>query len=60
MDKERARKLVEEHWKFLEKVLATPPMSESAHFTLGFVGLIYKEAMIHGYKHGYEDAKKGK
>ena len=55
MDKRRVRKLAAEHWKFTDRILA-----EGKAFSREFVKMVYKEALIHGYKHGYEDAKKGK
>lgn len=39
--KQKAKRLAEEHWAWLTTVL----------------GKIYVDSFIHGYKHGYEEAK---
>ena len=41
MKEEEARKLAEDHWKFLVK----------------WHEMIFKDGFIHGYKHGKEDAE---
>jgi hypothetical protein len=35
----RAEELAEEHWEWFSKT----------------IGMVYKDAMIHGYGHGYEE-----
>ncbi len=42
MTEEEATVLAQEHWNWLVRLLER----------------IYKDAMIHGYKHGYEDREK--
>ena len=42
MDKEEIRKMAEEHWKYTEMICK----------------MFYIEAMIHGFKHGYEECEK--
>jgi len=39
MNNEKAKKLADEHWDWFGKTIE----------------MIYKDAMIHGYKHGVED-----
>ncbi len=42
MNEQEVRELAEKHWEFLEK----------------WLHMIYVDAMIHGYGHGYEAAAK--
>ena len=50
MNKEFVKKLAEDHWGFIEKII-----SPDILVTIEYIEMIYKEAMIHGYKHGYSD-----
>ena len=40
------QQLADEHWEFIEKLVL-----EQLRFTM----LLYKQAIIHGYKHGKEN-----
>ena len=44
------RQLAEEHWMFLEGILLTQ---------MKLTMKLFVDGMIHGYKHGREDATKG-
>lgn len=61
-----AAEMAESHWKYVEQVIRNEYDSESAHpigecFDLDAycrrVGLHYRTAMIHGFKHGLFMAK---
>jgi len=41
MKEKTAKELADDHWEYVEKICE----------------MMYKTAMIHGYKHGWEDAK---
>jgi hypothetical protein len=49
---ERAEKLAEEHWKYIEGVLALHGVKSE---DVGLIGWHYRTAFLHGYKHGQED-----
>jgi len=48
----QAKKLAEEHWSYISKLLLTH--GESMH-NVDKIGFHYKSAMYHGIKHGCED-----
>jgi len=43
MELKRVKQLADQHWEWLG----------------GWTEKVYKDAFIHGYKHGFEDAKDG-
>jgi len=43
----------EKHWDYVSDVLATHDVSEDV---IELIGFHYTSAMIHGYKHGWDDA----
>ena len=49
----RAKKLAEEHWRYVGDLLLTH--GEPEH-NVNVIGWHYKAAFIHGYKHAMEDA----
>ena len=51
---ENFKESVETHWKYIEELLRTHEESET---TIQRIGFHYKTAMLHGYKHGYKDAR---
>ena len=64
MDIEKAKKLADEHWAYVENVIRAEweafstvldcdPSNVDAHCKV--IEMHYKSAMIHGYKHGKED-----
>lgn len=58
MNIEKAKKLAQEHWSYLERLLLTHHVSSDI---INIVKFHYKSAFVHGYKHGqenYEDAKR--
>ena len=48
---ENAKKLSEDHWKYIKEVLNNHGVSGTEQERVGFH---YKTAFIHGYKHGQE------
>jgi len=52
---ERAEKLAQEHWEYIEKLLKTHGEKEEIIRKIGFH---YKTAFKHGYKHALEDMPK--
>ena len=55
-EREQARKIAEDHWKYTERflnaVLGTEDISPKTRRICKF---LYEEGMIHGFKHGKED-----
>ena len=45
MDKERAEKLAKEHAEWFKRISAY------------FIEVVFYEAFLHGYKHGFKDAE---
>lgn len=45
IDHDYSKKLAEEHWKYVESVMLQQ---------LEVIGKMYRDAMIHGFKHGIE------
>jgi len=52
------KELADQHWTWVEGLWESLPID--ATFGITTMEYIYKTAMIHGYKHGYEDAMKEK
>ena len=52
--KTRVRELAEAHWGYIEKLLYVSGVQDQEIERIGFH---YKTAMIHGYGHGWENAK---
>ena len=52
MKKEKVEKLAEEHWKFLEELFKLNFVSTCSIVAAGY---LYKQAFIHGFKHGKEE-----
>jgi len=59
---EDPKKLADEHWDYVKAMLEVEMREDdfisSRELYLEAAGFHYKTAMIHGYKHGYEAAKK--
>ena len=64
---ERAREIAEKHWEYVESIIreewaAWAEVADTsrvdAHCRL--IGHHFRTAMVHGYKHGMEDARAGK
>jgi len=53
----RARQLAEEHWKFFEGFWESLP--DDTMYGSATIEYLYKEAMVHGYKHCLKDLKAG-
>ncbi len=53
---EEVETLVEAHWSYVRDLLLIHQISSNEIDQIGFH---YTTAMVHGYKHGWEDAKKG-
>jgi len=51
---DRPKKLADEHWEFIEGFIDVLPGERMAGLAL--LEYVYKQAMIHGYNHGVEDA----
>jgi hypothetical protein len=51
---DKAVKLAEEHWNYVESVLATSGHTEE---NIKLIGFHYKSAFVHGYKHGRQDGE---
>lgn len=49
---DNAHKLANEHWEYIELLLATNGTIEDQ---IRIIGFHYKSAFIHGYKHGQVD-----
>ena len=52
-EKSRAEELADAHWDYIEQVLETAGYVAEQ---LDEIGFHYRTAMVHGYKHGVEDA----
>lgn len=52
-DENEANKLAEEHWRWLRRLLESLKV-ESVN--LDSTGLLYREAMVHGYKHARDES----
>jgi len=50
----RATELAEAHWGYISNLLKNSGVGEQEVLRIEFH---YKTAMVHGYKHGVEDAK---
>ena len=50
------KKLVDEHWKYIEGLLMVH--GETPEKNMRVIEYHYKTAMLHGYKHGQEEAQK--
>lgn len=48
----RGKQLAEEHWAYLEQVLQVADVTNT---DIDIIGFHYKTAMVHGYKHAWED-----
>ena len=46
--------LAEEHWKYIKSILVEHKIDTTE---VKLIGFHYRTAMIHGYKHGWVDAK---
>lgn len=53
--KERADKLVNDHWEYVESILTI--FHEWDENFIKHIELHYRTAMLHGYKHGIEDSR---
>jgi len=51
----RAEQLAADHWQWLSELLSTLP--EASLPNQMFIEVLYKSAMVHGYKHAVEDSK---
>jgi len=60
MDKKQVGKLVDDHWNYIVGMLLEVTDINSLKVGISALRYTYKQAMLHGYKHGYEDAKKKK
>lgn len=49
---DEVKKLAEDHWAYLSNILKAH--GENEH-VLDLIGIHYKTAMVHGYKHGVQD-----
>lgn len=49
MSQEKATKLAEDHWDFLKELFDLNFISTCS---IAAVGYLYKQAFLHGYKHG--------
>ena len=51
------KKLAEDHWLFIEKLLATIETKHPTYHTTETLKYLYMQAIIHGYKHGISEAE---
>lgn len=51
----RASVLAEAHWKYVKELLTVQSVGNPM---IDIIGFHYRTAMIHGYKHGFDDTKK--
>ena len=49
---EKVGRLAEEHWRYMKGFILS---LASVHYSINTLEYVYKQAMIHGYKHGMED-----
>ena len=54
---DRAIKLAEEHWNYIDKLLELHAVEKELRDIISYH---YKTAFIHGYKHAMEDINEGK
>lgn len=55
-DKEKKlNDLIEAHWKYIAEILSTAGMNDTLLYQ---IGVHYRTAFAHGYKHGMEDSDK--
>lgn len=50
---EGVEKLIDDHWEYVKGVLE----SYKEDLDIGEIAFHYKTAFLHGYKHGWDDAK---
>jgi len=54
---DHAKELADQHWKYIKNLLLIHKVESPELITIGFH---YKSALIHGYKHGWDDAQEKK
>lgn len=58
MKEELVRKLAQDHWNFIEKLLEPKYIiNDIPVFEKSKLEYLYKEAIIHGFKHGEEEVE---
>lgn len=54
---ERRKELAEEHWKWFKPWVERMRVPENSEEFVEAIGHAYRDAMIHGHKHGMDDAE---
>ncbi len=54
MDKDKVRKLAQEHWGYIAGILRTHKEREDI---IEIIGDHYRTSFIHGFKHGIQECK---